>query len=130
MRVQNDKVKFNVFEAVRHPVESDACFMIETVETIVSCHSGPTDPLETSLVRSESKELGEEVKKYVRWMDSFQPNRRKYYEPLREISQMSMPSFKQPPKMEQKPLPSHLRYAYLGEASTLLVIISASLIAT
>ena len=31
--------------------------------------------------------------------------------------------------MEQKPLPSHLRYAYLGEASTLPVIISASLIA-
>ena len=31
--------------------------------------------------------------------------------------------------MEQKPLPSHLRYAYLGNASTLLVIISASLTA-
>ena len=31
--------------------------------------------------------------------------------------------------MEQKPLPSHLRYAYLGDASTLPVIISTSLIA-
>ena len=31
--------------------------------------------------------------------------------------------------MEQKPLPSHLRYAYLGDASTLPVIISASLTA-
>ena len=29
--------------------------------------------------------------------------------------------------MEQKPLPNHLRYAYLGDASTLPVIISASL---
>ena len=29
--------------------------------------------------------------------------------------------------MEQKPLPSHLRYAYLGDTSTLPVIISASL---
>ena len=29
--------------------------------------------------------------------------------------------------MEQKPLPSHLKYAYLGIASTLPVIISASL---
>ena len=28
--------------------------------------------------------------------------------------------------MEQKPLPSHLRYAYLGESLTLLVIIPAS----
>ena len=62
-------------------------------------------------------------------MDFFQPNRRKYYEPLGEIAQTSVPSFEQPPKMEQKPLSSHLRYAYLGDASTLPMIISASLIA-
>ena len=31
--------------------------------------------------------------------------------------------------LEQKPLPNHLRYAYLGESSTLPVIISISLIA-
>ena len=112
-----------MFEAVRHPVESDTCFMIETVEAIVSSQSGPTNPLETSLLQSESKELGEEVKKYVKWMDSFQPNRRKYYEPLGEIAQASVPSFEQPPKMEQTPLPRHLSYAYLGDASTLPVII-------
>ena len=129
LRVQNDEVKFNVFTDVRHPVESDKCFMIETVKAIVSSQSGPTDPLEISLVQSESEELGEEVKEYVKWMDSFQPNRRKYYEPLGEIAQTSVPSFVQPPKMEQKPLPSHLRYAYLRDASTLPVIISTSLIA-
>ena len=50
MRVQDDEIKFNVFEAVRHPEESDTCFMIETVEAIVSSHSGPTDRLETCLV--------------------------------------------------------------------------------
>ena len=81
LRVQDDEVKFNVFEAVRHPVESDTCFIVETVEAIVSSQSGLTDPSETSLVQSESKELGEEAKEYVKWMDSFQPNRRKYYEP-------------------------------------------------
>ena len=40
---------------------------------------------------------------------------------------MPVPSVEQPPKMEQKPLPSHLKYAYLGVASTLPMIISASL---
>ena len=50
LRVQNDKVKFNVFEVVRHSAESDTCFMIETIEVIVSIQSGPIDPLETSLV--------------------------------------------------------------------------------
>ena len=38
-----------------------------------------------------------------------------------------MPSIERPPKLEQKPLPSHLRCAYLGESSTLPVIISTSL---
>ena len=38
-----------------------------------------------------------------------------------------MPSIERPPQLKQKPLPSHLRYAYLGESSTLPVIISASL---
>ena len=31
LRVQDDEVKFNVFEAVRHSTESDTCFMIETM---------------------------------------------------------------------------------------------------
>ena len=56
LRVQDDEVKFNAFEAVRHPTESDTCFMIETVEAIVFSQSGPTNSLETSLVQSESEE--------------------------------------------------------------------------
>ena len=34
--MQEDEVKFNVFEAMRHPVESDTCFIVETVEVIMS----------------------------------------------------------------------------------------------
>ena len=50
LRVQEDEVKFNVFEAVRHQAESDTCFMAEIVEAIVSSQSGLTYPLEASLV--------------------------------------------------------------------------------
>ena len=127
LRVQEDEVKFNVFEAVRHPAESDTCFMAEIVEAIVSSKSGLTDPLEASLVQSDSENMGEEAEEYVKWMDSFEPNRRKYFESLGESAKTLVPSDEQPPKMEQKPLPSHLKYAYLGMASTLRVIISASL---
>ena len=126
LKVQDDKVKFNVFEAMRYSTESDTCFMTETVEAIMSSQSGLINLLEASLVQSDSKKLGDEVEEYVKWMDSFEPNTRKYYEPLGENTQTSVPSFEQPPKMEKKPLPSHLRYAYLGNASTLLVVISAS----
>ena len=34
--MQNDEVRFSVFNAVRHPVKSDACFMIEAIEAMIS----------------------------------------------------------------------------------------------
>ena len=125
--MQDDEVRFSVFNVVRHPAESDACFMIEAVEAIVSSQSGLTDPLETSLVQNAKEELSEEAEEYMKWMDSFMPNRRKYYEPLEKNTQTSVSSIERPPQLEQKPLPSHLMYAYLGESSSLLIIISASL---
>ena len=76
--MQDDEVKFHVFKAVRHPVESDTCFMTETVEAIVSSQSGLINPLEANLVQSDSEKLGEEAEEYVKLMDSFKPNRRKY----------------------------------------------------
>ena len=129
LRVQEEEVKFNVFEAVRHPAESDTCFMAEIVEAIVSSQSGLTDPLETSLVENESENLSDEAEEYVKWMDSFGHNRRKYFESLGEGAKPPVSSIEQPPKMEQKPLPSQLKYAYLGVESTLPVIISSSLTA-
>ena len=127
LRVQEDEVKFNVFEVVRHPVESDTCFMAEIVEAIVSSQSSLTDRLEASLVENESENRSEEAEEYVKWMDSFGYNRRKYFESLGEGAKTQVPSVEQPPKMEQKPLPSHLKYEYLGVESTLTVIILASL---
>ena len=114
-----------MFEAVRHLAESD--FMIEIREAIVSSQSGLTDPLEASLVENDYDNMSKEAEEYVKWMDSFGPNRRKYFESLGEGAKTPVPSVEQPPMMEQKPLPIHLKYAYLGVASTLPVIISTSL---
>ena len=84
LRVQDKEVKFSVFNVLRHPAKGDTCFMIEAVEAIVFGQSGLTDPLETSLVQIDKEELGEEAEEYVKGMDSFQPNKRKYYKPLGE----------------------------------------------
>ena len=67
-----------MFNVVRHPKKCDACFMIEAVEAVVSSQSGVTNPLETSLVQGKQEELCEEAKEYVKWMNSFELNRRKY----------------------------------------------------
>ena len=71
LRVQDDEVRFSVFNVMRHQAESDACFMIEVVEAIVSSQSGLTDPLEASLMQNAKEELSEEAEEYVKWMDSF-----------------------------------------------------------
>ena len=63
-------------------------------------------------------------------MNSFEPNGRKYYEPLGENTQTPLPSSEQPPKVKKKPLHYHLRNAYLGDACTLPIIILESLTAS
>ena len=62
----------------------------------------------------------------MKLLDSFSPNRRKYFESLGATPSRLTPSIEKPPIMEEKQLPNHLRYAYLGEESTLPVIISSS----
>ena len=51
LRVQGDEVRLSVFNTVRHPTNSDACFMIEVVEAIVPSQSGSTDLWRLALCR-------------------------------------------------------------------------------
>ena len=69
----------------------------------------------------------ETVQEYVKWMDSFGSNRRKYFESLGARPSRLAPSIEKPPIVDEKQLPNHLRYVYLREESTLPVIISSSL---
>jgi len=47
----------------------------------------------------------------------------------KEIKEPLEPSLKTPPTLELKPLPEHLKYAFLGEHDTLPVIIASDLTA-
>ena len=44
-----------------------------------------------------------------------------------EIPRTLKPSLQEPPKLELKPLPEHLTYAFLGDNDTLPVILAADL---
>ena len=84
--------------------------------------------METSLTHEDPSSCDDEVvQKYVNWMDSFGQNIRKYFESLGASPSHLISSIEKPPIIEEKPLPTHLRYACLGVASTLAVIISSSL---
>ena len=57
----------------------------------------------------------------------FRVKYKKVFESLGTSPSRSIPSVEKPPILEEKQLPTHLKYAYLEEASTLPVIISSSL---
>ena len=48
-------------------------------------------------------------------------------EPLPPIEDRALPLKERPPKLELKPLPSHLKYVFLGVEETFSIIISSSL---
>ena len=100
LRVQDEEVRFSVFREIRHPADSDSCYRIENIEAIVSNHEDIDDPLETSLLQDDSLELDDETKAYVQWMNSFEDNRRKNYEPLRESVNKLVPSIEKAPQLE------------------------------
>ena len=128
LRFQEEEVTFNVFNAIKHPHDTDSCFRVDMLEAIVSSQLVPSEPLETSLTHDDPFSCEDEtVQEYVNWRDSFIPNRRKYFESLGANPSRLTSSIKKPPIVEENQLPNHLRYAYLGEESTLPVIISSSL---
>ena len=127
LRVQEEEVTFNVFNTIKHPHDNDICFRVDVLEVIVSSQLDHSEPLETSLTHDDPSSCEDEtVQEYVKWMDSFGPNRRKYFESLGASPSRLTPSIEKPSIVEEKQLPNHLRYAYLGEESTLQVIISSS----
>ena len=100
LRVQVEEVTFNVFNALKYLAESDYYFRVDTVEAIVSTQVDHPDPLEASLLREGVNDMEESPQNYVQWMDAFEPNRRKYFEPLRESTSRVVPSVEKPPQLE------------------------------
>ena len=128
LRIQEEEVTFNVFNAIKHPHDTNSCFRMDMLEAIVSSQLFPSEPLETSLTHDAPSSCEDETaQEYVKWMDSFGPNRRKYFESLGASLSRLTPSIEKPPIVEDKQLPNHMRYTYLKEESTLPVIISSSL---
>ncbi|KAI4313029.1 hypothetical protein MLD38_037808 [Melastoma candidum] len=104
-------------KAMKMPNEVDECRYVDileevTVETILEAYELPT---EDALLDETSEEEVAFVRQFQR------------VEPLDRPGTTIKPSIEEPPNLELKPLPDHLRYSYLGKNNTLPVIISSSL---
>ncbi|KAL5542934.1 hypothetical protein UlMin_010644 [Ulmus minor] len=130
MRVQDEKVTFNVFQAMKFPNEVEECSALSLVDSLVSENFEESCGSSMQLAVCENSNLTERAEEECSWTEIKQ---RIQAEPLDMSSQefkLPKSSVEEPPTLELKPLPPHLRYAYLGKVSTLPVIISAQLTET
>ncbi|XP_062080655.1 uncharacterized protein LOC133785439 [Humulus lupulus] len=133
MRVQDEKVTFNVLKAMKFPNEVEECSMVSVVDYLASKEfktSSVDDLLERLLLFDSQNDEDED--EYLAWLEAYSQGLRTRgrFDSL-DLSSREFkapkPSIEETPELELKVLPSHLRYAYLGPSSTLLVIISAKL---
>ncbi|KAL5568863.1 hypothetical protein UlMin_025438 [Ulmus minor] len=130
MRVQDEKVTFNVFQAMKFLNEVEECSTLSLMDSLVSEKFAECCSSSMQSAVCENSDLEEQAEVECSWTETKQ---RIQAEPLDMSSwEFKLPksSVEEPPTLKLKPLPSHLRYAYLGEVSTLPVIISVQLTET
>ncbi|XP_075091810.1 uncharacterized protein LOC142171973 [Nicotiana tabacum] len=134
MRLNNEEIIFNVQQSMRRPSEFANCSLVEAVDVILQEDDetlNVKDPLEVCLMNLEEMD-GEGLAEWVMALEGQGFWKREpQFEPLRleeRATPPAKPSIEEPPKLDLKPLPAHLRYAFLGPNSTLPVIISFGLL--
>ncbi|CAJ2640738.1 unnamed protein product [Trifolium pratense] len=129
VRVQDEEVSFNLWEAMKHPHEKDMCFKLDaTEEAILDVRKQAHQPssLEQALTESFEAldpEKEEEVESFLKQLDAL-----KEVTPLEaKIEELKKDERPGEVKLDLKTLPSHLKYAFLEEGEKKPVIISNSL---
>jgi len=134
LRVDDEQVTFDVFKSMDFPLEVNSIFCLQVSDidqvAVKTYRTGIARfPLEVCLTNASIFEFeSEEVKECARYLEAaslVHPSSSLKFEDL-GTSKMSSSS-KKPPKLELKPLPSSLRYAFLDQESTFPVIINGSL---
>ena len=132
----NMTVNLNIFSVLKGMGDEEDIGEINMVDSVVQKYLDNVshdDPLKTCLV---SPSWGEEVTtleseflhSIIEHKDVFEVNGwAPKFEPLPPNEDKTLPSEEKPPKLELKPLPTHLKYAFLGKEDTFPVIISSSL---
>lgn len=133
----NMKVRLNIFNAFQHAPDQNECFFVDNIEEYVK-DSLPgilaRDPLEDCLTHFGSEDFN--TNQYIDEVNTLLETAASAYfhpwrlpkEPLPPTSSTPLiHSLESPPKLELKPLPDKLKYAFLGANDTLPVIIASDL---
>ncbi|XP_061350321.1 uncharacterized protein LOC133295495 [Gastrolobium bilobum] len=136
MRVNDDTMTFSVFKAMKYVDDDvDDCSAISVIDNLVAAHLQENFEINDSACDSAIFEFYENnasnhdhacaLKSYP---TKFFGN--KHFESLglhERITKPLKPSIVEPPEVELKELPTHLKYAFLGRDNTLPVIVAAAL---
>ncbi|CAN6679403.1 unnamed protein product [Malus baccata var. baccata] len=151
MEFDREVVNFNLSDSIKYPSEDHSCFSIDIIDSLAQGYLDDlnNDALEKVITRGmELKTKGadcmhahgiqesshavppsEELLEVVVALESSPKLDGKYTtrESIPISTNKLLPSIIQAPILELKPLPSHLKYIFLGENETLPAIISSSL---
>ncbi|CAM9000065.1 unnamed protein product [Rhodiola kirilowii] len=132
MEVEGEVFSFDIFRAMKHPMEFEEVHALDALDDLIQeVQSEPrADPLEAILNGTKgSYELTEDLHETVAHLTISEP-----FTPEYEVNEVKLfksntflPSVMQAPKIELKPLPGHLKYAFLGDNDILPVIINSGL---
>ncbi|CAM8987225.1 unnamed protein product [Rhodiola kirilowii] len=136
MEVEGEVFSFDIFWAMKHPLEFETVHALDTLDDLVheAQPERELDPLELvldiALYSAESSfDLAKGMEGALTDLGISIPLTPRYE--VNEIrlykTNTCLPSIVQAPKVELKPLPDHLKYVYLGENGTLPVIIKNGL---
>ncbi|KAL5578326.1 hypothetical protein UlMin_020025 [Ulmus minor] len=120
---------------MKFPSNVNSCFEISILDRVVAekfNESFPSSSLENCIVNGqiEGNFDDEEIIECVNNLDAlpiFEGPKSSKFRELGVLNVNTTSSIKEPPKLELKELPSHLRYAFLEESSYYPVIINSSL---
>ncbi|XP_062087035.1 uncharacterized protein LOC133793767 [Humulus lupulus] len=80
LRVKGDEVVCSVFKAMTYPMASDSCYSVDVIDKAVLERRVSSDALEAVLTSGKEDDDDEEMKEYVKWINSYHPYMKKFEE--------------------------------------------------
>ncbi|XP_021741538.1 uncharacterized protein LOC110707795 [Chenopodium quinoa] len=131
MEIDGEMIKFNIFDAMKYPNDISN---VKSIDSYDACDWMAQDVFDEWCENLFENGVFGDFKK-TKMVDSFVVSSNVIEtdasdgckKSLPSVVPKLIPSIAKPPELELKPLPSNLKYAYLGDNETLPVIISSSL---
>ncbi|XP_027903598.1 uncharacterized protein LOC114163487 [Vigna unguiculata] len=132
VRVQDDEVNFNVFEAMQDPKDKQQCFKMDVIDEIfLSSRKQLTkaSPLEKALIGACDDLEDDEEKKVDEYLTHMNSAKEIASNDI-QLDKLQQENRTESQKLELKVLPPHLKYVFLADGGNKPVVISSALTAS